>query len=81
MKKIGNFYQITYKEGIVIELEERFCQVVHLHRKVIFKNNAEGFFQGGGGVLLGLQDLKKTWNFCVYSWVVLFTKANSSLFQ
>ncbi len=48
MKKIGNFYQITYKEGIVLELEERFCQVVHLHRKVIFKNNAEGFFQGGG---------------------------------
>ncbi len=48
MKKIGNFYQITYKEGIVIELEERFCQGVHLHRKVIFKNNPEGFFQGGG---------------------------------
>ncbi len=61
MKKMCNFYQITYKEGIVIELEERFCQGVHLHRKVIFKNNAEGFFQGGGGgVLLGLQDLKKT---------------------
>ncbi len=54
MKKNCNFYQITYKEGIVLELEERFCQGVHLHRKVIklklkVKNNAEGFFRGGGG--------------------------------
>ncbi len=77
-----NFYQITYKEGIVLELEESFVREYICIEKLYLKIMLRVFFRGGGGgVLLGLQDLKKTWNFCVYSWVVLFTKRTQVSFS
>ncbi len=43
-----NFYQITYKEGIVLELEESFVRSTFAIEKLYLKI-MRGFFSGGGG--------------------------------